>query len=107
MVNVSHIQDIDNATKEYDIADEYDSPDYNETINKIFELTRGYNIDHIYVDGANPEVLISLKRCLGERFSPEQYKFLAHSNMMLEKGYIEIHPQFDKLRIVEFTDVSI
>ena len=33
-------------------ADEYERPDYNEMMNKIFGLVREYDIDHIYVDGA-------------------------------------------------------
>ena len=167
--NVFHIQDIENAIKEYDIeneainnyavksmgidpgfgssafgivvtrlvngkiqiifADEFDRPDYDEMINKIFELVRKYDIDHIYVDGANPEVISNIKRQVGERSRPEQYshlierarrygrglenymkvipvyfarehkELLAHSKMALEKGCLEIHPQFDKLRI--------
>ena len=33
-------------------ADEYERPDYNEMMNKIFGLVGEYDIDHIYVDGA-------------------------------------------------------
>lgn len=110
-------------------ADEYERPDYNDMLSKIFGLVRSYNIDHIYADGANPEVISNLKRGLGERSRPEQYsqlierarrygrglenymkvipvyfarehkELLAHSKMALETGCLEIHPQFDKLRI--------
>ena len=110
-------------------ADEFDRPDYNEMIDKIFCLIRGYNIDHIYVDGANPEIISTIKRGLGEWSRPERYsllidrarrygrnlenymkvipvyfarehkELLAHSKMTLEKGCLEIHPQFDKLKI--------
>jgi hypothetical protein len=110
-------------------ADEYERPDYNDMLSKIIGLISRYNIDHIYVDGANPEVVSNLKRGIGERSRPEQYshlierarkygrglenymkvipvhfarehkELLAHSKMALEKGCLEIHPQFDKLRI--------
>ena len=110
-------------------ADEYDRPDYNEMMNKILRLVRAYDIDYIYSDGANPEVISNLKRGTGERSRPEQYsqlierarkydrgpenymkvipvyfarehkELLAHTKMALEKGCIEIHPQFEKLKI--------
>ena len=57
-------------------ADEYERPDYNEMMNKIFGLVRGYDIDHIYVDGANPEIISNLKRGIGERSRPEHYSQL-------------------------------
>ncbi len=110
-------------------ADEYERPDYNEMLNKIFGLVTGYDIDHIYVDGSNPEIISNIKRGLGEHSKPEQYaplierarkygrplenymrvipvhfsrerkELLVHCKMMLEKGCLEIHPKFDKLRI--------
>ena len=54
-------------------ADEYERPDYNEMLRKIFGLVTGYGIDHIYVDGSNPEIISNLKSGLGERSKPEQY----------------------------------
>lgn len=110
-------------------AEEYDRPDYNEMMNKILRLVRAYDIDYIYSDGSNPEVISNLKRGTGERSRPEQYsqlierarkydrgpenymkvipvyfarehkELLAHTKMALEKGCIEIHPQFEKLKI--------
>lgn len=117
-------------------ADEYERPDYNEMLDKIFGLIRGYNIDYIYVDGSNPEIISNLKRGLGERSKPEQYahfierarkyrrslenymrvipvhfgrehkELLAHCKLMLEKGCIQIHPKFDKLRIALRTAIE-
>lgn len=117
-------------------ADETERPDYNEMLNKIFALIRDYNIDHIYVDGSNPEIIGSLKRGLGERSRPERYtplierarkygrplenymtvipvhfarehkEMLVHCKMLLEKGYLEIHPKFDKLTIALRTAVE-
>ena len=54
-------------------ADEYERPDYNEMLDKIFGLVEEYDIDYIYVDGSNPEIISNLKRGLGERSKPEQY----------------------------------
>ena len=117
-------------------ADEYQRPDYNEMLNKIFGLVTGYGIDHIYVDGSNPEIISNLKSGLGERSKPEQYgplidrarkhgwplenymkvipvhfarehrELLAHCKMLLEKACLEIHPKFDKLRIALTTAVE-
>jgi hypothetical protein len=117
-------------------ADEYERPDFNEMLNKIFRLVRLYDINHIYVDGANPEIISSLKRGIGERSRPEHYsqllerarkyarpienymkvvpvhfprehkELLAHCKMMLEKGNLEIHPKFDKLKIALVTAIE-
>jgi hypothetical protein len=117
-------------------ADEYDRPDYNVMLDKILELVRIFNIDHTYVDGANPQIIASLKRGLGERSRPEQYtplierarkfgrpienymkvipvhfarehkELLTRCKLMLEKACIEIHPQFDKLRIALRTAIE-
>jgi hypothetical protein len=117
-------------------ADEYERPDYNEILNKIFILVKEYNIDHIYVDGANPEIISNVKRGVGENYRPERYGqlierarkyarplenymrvipvhfarehkgLLAHSKMMIEKGNLEIHPKFDKLKIALRTAIE-
>lgn len=105
-------------------------------LNKIFRLIEEYDIGHLYVDGSNPEIISNLKRGLGERSKPEQYGplierarkygrplenymrfipdhfarehkgLLAHSKMILEKAYLEIHPKFDKLRIALRTAIE-
>jgi len=117
-------------------ADETERPDYNEMLNKIFGLVSRYGIDHIYVDGSNPEIISNLKSGLGERSKPEQYgplierarkygrplenymkvvpvhfarehkELLAHCKMLLEKSCLEVHPKFDKLRIALMTAVE-
>ena len=117
-------------------ADEYERPDYNEMLDKISGLIRKYDINHIYVDGANPEIIASLKRSVKERSRPEQYaplierarrygrpvenymrvvpvhfardhkELLAHCKLMLEKSCIKIHPQFDKLKIALRTAIE-
>lgn len=117
-------------------ADEYERPDYNEMLNKIFGLVTEYDIDHIYVDGSNPEIISNIKRGLGERsraelygplierarkygrplenymrvipvhFGREHKELLAHCKMMLEKDCLEIHPKFDKLRIALRTAIE-
>jgi hypothetical protein len=117
-------------------ADEYERPDYNEMLNKIFTLVREFDINHLYVDGANPEIISNLKRGVGESSRPERYgqlierarkyarpienymrvvpvhfalehkELLAHSKMILEKGNLEIHPKFDKLKIALRTAIE-
>ena len=61
-------------------------PDYNEMMNKIFGLIRGYDIDHIYVDGANPEIISNIKRGIGERSRPEQYSPLIERARKYRRG---------------------
>jgi hypothetical protein len=52
-------------------ADQFERPDFNEMIQKVWELYMKYNfdgsVDRIYVDGANPSFIRSLKLMLGER----------------------------------------
>ena len=71
----------------------------------------------IYIDGANPSFIKSLKLQWGERsdyenvpkeqrqfmrvvpvnFNQEHKEMLGHCKMLLERGYIAINPAFDKL----------
>jgi hypothetical protein len=52
-------------------AEQFERPDFNEMIQKVWELYMKYNfdgsVDRIYVDGANPSFIRSLKLMLGER----------------------------------------
>ena len=59
-------------------AEEYERPDFNDMINRVWEVKQQHKIDDnnltIYVDAANPEIWQSLKRMLKEDYS-EQYVF--------------------------------
>ena len=138
--NVFHTKDIENATAEYDIeneyvnhyalksmgidcgfgssafgivvtrkvdekiqilfADEFERPDYNEMLDKALQLNRRYNIDKIYVDGANPEFIRSLKLQIGERSDPVQYsQYIERANKYRRpvESYMKVVPvQFSK-----------
>ena len=108
-------------------ADEFERPDYNEMLNKVFDLYKNYHVSNIYVDGANPEFIRSLKSKIGETSDPKYYTeyielyrknkqniencmkvipvhfarehkaMLTQCKMFLEKGAIQIDPRFDKL----------
>ena len=110
-------------------ADEFERPDYNEMLVKIWDLDKNYHVNNIYVDGANPEFIQSLKSKIGELSDPvyynqyiEQYRknkiniencmkvvpvhfarehrtMLTHCKMFLERGDLQIDPRFDKLII--------
>jgi hypothetical protein len=76
-----------------------------------------FTVQKIYIDGANPSFIKSLKLQWGERsdyenvpkeqrqfmrvepvnFNQEHKEMLGHCKMLLEKGYISINPVFDKL----------
>ena len=47
-------------------AEEYHRPDYNEMLSIAYGLMSKYNIDKVYIDGANPSFIRSLKLQIGE-----------------------------------------
>ena len=47
-------------------ADEYHRPDYNEMLSVVYGLISKYNVDSVYIDGANPSFIKSLKLQIGE-----------------------------------------
>jgi hypothetical protein len=47
-------------------AEEYHRPDYNEMLSTVYGLMSKYNVDSIYIDGANPSFIKSLKLQIGE-----------------------------------------
>ena len=111
-------------------AEEYQRPDYNEILNITWDLIWKYNLTNIYIDGANPAVIRSLKQRMGENsdyetelsgytsdygkeyaqdlikkswrvvpinFSQEHKQMLMHTKKILEKGFLVIDPEFNKL----------
>jgi hypothetical protein len=107
-------------------ADEYKRPDFNEMLEKAWNLIVKYTVQKIYIDGANPSFIKSLKMQWGERpdyenlpkeqkqfmkvepvnFNQEHKEMLGHCKMSLERGYIAINPAFDKLIISLRTAVA-
>jgi hypothetical protein len=47
-------------------AEEYQRPDYNEMLSTVYSLMSKYNVDKVYIDGANPSFIRSLKLQIGE-----------------------------------------
>jgi hypothetical protein len=47
-------------------AEEYHRPDYNEMLSTAYSLMSKYNVDKVYIDGANPSFIRSLKLQIGE-----------------------------------------
>ena len=47
-------------------AEEYHRPDYNEMLSLTYGLMTKYNVDKVYIDGANPSFIRSLKLQIGE-----------------------------------------
>ena len=48
-------------------AEEYHRPDYNEMLYLVCGLISKYQVDKIYIDGANPSFIKSLKIWIGEK----------------------------------------
>jgi hypothetical protein len=42
-------------------AEEYHRPDYNEMLSVVYGLMTKYNVDKVYIEGANPSFIKSLK----------------------------------------------
>jgi Terminase RNaseH-like domain len=47
-------------------AEEYHRPDYNEMLSTVYSLMSKYQVDKVYIDGANPSFIRSLKLQIGE-----------------------------------------
>jgi hypothetical protein len=47
-------------------AEEYHRPDYNEMLSVVYGLISKYSVDKVYIDGANPSFIKSLKIQIGE-----------------------------------------
>ena len=60
--NVFHTKDIE----VYFSAEEYHRPDYNEMLSLAYGLISKYQVDKVYIDGANPSFIRSLKLQIGE-----------------------------------------
>jgi hypothetical protein len=103
-------------------AEEYHRPDYNEMLSLVYGLISKYQIDKVYIDGANPSFIKSLKLQIGEEadydkviaryrseglgdgtqdmkivpvnFNKEHKAMLGHCKMILEddRGKIAINP---------------
>jgi hypothetical protein len=78
------------------ISEEYDRPDFNAMINRIFQLRPELgNISAIYVDAANPEMWQSLKKEFNETYN-DRYVFdkLAYhkKNNLDPANYMKIIP---------------
>jgi hypothetical protein len=103
-------------------AEEYHRPDYNEMLSTVYGLMSKYGVDKVYIDGANPSFIKSLKLQIGEdadydkviaryrseglgdgtkdmrivpvNFNKEHKAMLGHCKMILENdgGRIAINP---------------
>ncbi len=56
-------------------AEEYHRPDYNEMLSLVYGLMSKYQVDKVYIDGANPSFIKSLKLQIGE--DPDYDKVIA------------------------------
>jgi hypothetical protein len=56
-------------------AEEYHRPDYSEMLSVVYGLMSKYDVDKVYIDGANPSFIRSLKLQIGE--DPDYDKVIA------------------------------
>jgi hypothetical protein len=100
-------------------AEEFERPDYNEMLWLIAKLMQQYGYVRVYIDGANPSFVKSLKRMIGEdehyeqmeryaksvnsikvlpvNFAIKNKEMLGHSKLLIERGRVAINPKFHKL----------
>jgi hypothetical protein len=113
---------VDNHRIQILYAEEYRRPDYNEILSVVYGLISKYQVDKVYIDGANPSFIKSLKIWIGEEadydkviaryrseglddgtqdmkivpvnFKSEHKAMLGHCKMILERdgGRIAINP---------------
>jgi Terminase RNaseH-like domain len=57
---------VDGGTIQILHAEEYHRPDYNEMLSTAYSLMSKYDVDKVYIDGANPSFIKSLKLQIGE-----------------------------------------
>src|SRR5918993_1708051 len=107
-------------------AEEYKRPDFNEMLQKAWDLLVKHSVEKVMIDGANPSFIKSLKINLGERpdyenekkelykymkvepvsFAKDHKAMLGHCKLLLEQGYVAINLDFDKLIISLRTAVA-
>jgi hypothetical protein len=115
-------------------ADEFERPDFVEMIDKIMAMRRNYGVRKLFVDGANPEIIASLKRVFNEpvdyeehlakirrkklghpiyhmdvlpvSFNSEHTEMLLHTKLLLDRERLAIHPRFNKLLVALRTAVA-
>jgi len=104
-------------------AEEFERPDFNEMLWLVAKLMQQYGYVRVYIDGANPSFIKSLKRMIGEdehyekytkeqmerhaknpfmkvypvNFSTKHREMLGHAKLLLERGRVAINPKFHKL----------
>jgi len=108
-------------------ADEFPRPMHDEMASMIWDLIQEHNCNKLYIDNASPSMIRSLKIHWGERadyenIPREQYRFmkvepvsfgkehknmLAHAKMMIDKHYVAIHQDFQKLIVSLKTAVEV
>jgi hypothetical protein len=73
-------------------AEEYQKPDYNQMLNVVSKLIKKFNINKIYIDGANPSFIRSLKSEMDER---PDYEWLIERAKKMRRGvweYMDVIP---------------
>jgi hypothetical protein len=60
------MQWIDGVVQVLHAEEEYHRPDYNEMFSTVYGLMSKYEVDKVYIDGANPSFIKSLKLWIGE-----------------------------------------
>ena len=103
-------------------AEEYERPDFEQMVLKVIGMVFRYRITKVYIDGANPSFIRTLKMRLGENhnyqnftkeelqngingrmivcpinFSQKHREMLMHTKLLFERHSIAINAKFNKL----------
>jgi hypothetical protein len=107
-------------------ACEFEKADYNEMLDKVYDLYLKFAATKIFIDGSTPAFIRSLKQMIGENedyervietakhekidpnermivipinFQQQHKQMLGNLRMLIEQGVLAIDPRFDKLLI--------
>lgn len=96
-------------------AEEHEKADFNDMVARAIEFKIKHNIEKIFVDGSNPELIRALKRLCQERvdyenvehlgsmkvepvnFSTDNKDMLTWAQQVVSEGQLAIHPRFTDL----------
>ena len=81
-------------------AEEYHRPDYNEMLSLVYGLISKYQVDKVYIDGANPSFMKSLK-LQGDKFDKliTALRTAVDNDGILDKESTSYNDIFDAFRL--------
>lgn len=82
-------------------AEEFERPDFNEMLWLVAKLMQQYDYVRVYIDGANPSFIKSLKRMIGEdehyeKYTKEQMEKYARNTYSMKVYLLILQPNIKR-----------